>query len=127
MPTTEGYNGAHSGQQIDNAVSAVIAKEATWDGKGAPAVSTTVTLTTGGWAGASAPFSQQVACSIVSATSAVVTIDINTDNDDMNANIELTNAAIPVLIKKPTQGDGTLTFYTKEKPTMNIPIDVGVS
>ena len=63
----------------------------------------------------------------MSATSAVVTIDINTDNDDMNANIELTNAAIPVLVKKPTQGNGTLTFYTKEKPTMNIPIDVGVS
>lgn len=33
MPTDEGYNGAHTGAQIDAAISAVRQKETTWDGK----------------------------------------------------------------------------------------------
>lgn len=31
MPTTEGYNGSHTGQEIDAAISAVKQKETTWD------------------------------------------------------------------------------------------------
>lgn len=126
MPTTEAYNGAHSGQQIDNAVSAVIAKEATWDGKGSPAVSTTITLTAAGWTGNSAPYSQQVACSIVKSDSAVVSVDAQTSGD-LDANAEILNAWALVSQKDPTQGAGTMTFYATEKPTVNIPVKVGVS
>lgn len=126
MPTTEGYNGAHSGQQIDNAVSTVIAKEAVWDSKGAPSTSTTVTLTTSGWTGNSAPYSQQVACSIVKSDSAVVSVDAQTSGD-LDANAEILNAWALVSQKDPTQGAGTITFYATEKPTVNIPVKVGVA
>lgn len=33
MPTTEGYNGAYTGPQIDEAIGAVRQKESAWDGK----------------------------------------------------------------------------------------------
>lgn len=127
MPTTEAYNGAHSGQQIDNAVSAVIAKETVWDSKGAPATSTTITLTSAGWTGDSAPFSQQVACSIVAADTAVVSVDVDTPGTDADADNEAINAWALVSQRNPAQGAGTLTFYCSEKPTVNIPVKVGVS
>ena len=127
MPTTEGYNGAHSGQQIDNAVSTVIAKEAVWDGKGSPAVSTTITLTAAGWTGDSAPFSQQVSCSIVAADTPVVSVDVDTPGTDADADNEAINAWALVSQRNPAQGAGTLTFYANEKPTINIPVKVGVS
>lgn len=126
MPTTEGYNGTHSGQQIDNAVSAVIAKETVWDSKGAPSTSTTITLTSSGWTGDSAPYTQQVACSIVKSDSAVVSVDAQTSGD-LDANAEILNAWALVSQKDPTQGAGTMTFYATEKPTVNIPVKVGVS
>ena len=126
MPTTEGYNGTHSGQQIDNAVSAVIAKETVWDSKGAPSTSTTVTLTTSGWTGDAAPYTQQVACSIVKSDSAVVSVDAQTSGDP-DANAEILNAWALVSQKDPRQGNGTLGFYATEKPTVNIPVKVGVS
>ena len=126
MPTTEGYNGAHSGQQIDNAVSTVIAKEAVWDSKGAPSTSTTITLTSAGWTGDSAPFSQQVSCSIVAADTSVVSVDAQTSGDP-DANAEILAAWALVSQKDPTQGAGTITFYCDEKPTVNIPVKVGVS
>lgn len=125
MPTTEGYNGAHSGQQIDNAVSAVIAKETVWDGKGAPADSTIVTLTTAGWTGEAAPYSQQVACSMVAVDTKIVTIDPQINSSDEDANNEIINAWA-LLQRDPDQGAGTLTFYVKNKPTVNIPVKVGV-
>lgn len=126
MPTTEGYNGAHSGQQIDNAVSAVIAKETVWDSKGAPSTSTTITLTSSGWTGDSAPYTQQVACSIVKSDSAVVSVDAQTSGD-LDANAEILNAWALVSQKDPRQGNGTLRFYATEKPTVNIPVKVGVA
>ena len=127
MPTTEGYNGAHSGQQIDNAVSAVIAKETVWDSKGAPSTSTTITLTSSGWTGDSAPYSQQVACSIVAADTAVVSVDVDTPGTDADADNEAINAWALVSQRNPAQGAGTITFYANEKPTVNIPVKVGVS
>ena len=126
MPTTEGYNGTHSGQQIDNAVSAVIAKETVWDSKGAPSTSTTITLTSSGWTGDAAPYTQQVACSIVKSDSAVVSVDAQTSGDP-DANAEILAAWALVSQKDPSQGNGTLGFYATEKPTVNIPVKVGVS
>lgn len=121
-----GYNGAYTGQQIDNAVSTVIAKEAVWDSKGAPSTSTTITLTSSGWTGDSAPYSQQVACSIVKSDSAVVSVDAQTSGD-LDANAEILNAWALVSQKDPMQINGRLRFYATEKPTVNIPVKVGVS
>lgn len=90
------------------------------------ATSTTVTLTTSGWTGDAAPYTQQVACSIVKSDSAVVSVDAQTSGDP-DANAEILNAWALVSQKDPTQGNGTLWFYATEKPTVNIPVKVGVS
>ena len=90
------------------------------------ATSTTVTLTTSGWTGDAAPYSQQVACSIVKSDSAVVSVDAQASGD-LDANAEILNAWALVSQKDPIQGNGTLGFYATEKPTVNIPVKVGVS
>ena len=90
------------------------------------ATSTTITLTSSGWTGDSAPFSQQVSCSIVAADTPVVSVDAQTSGDP-DANAEILNAWALVSQKDPTQGAGTMTFYATEKPTVNIPVKVGVS
>ena len=94
-------------------------------GAGEPATSTTITLTSSGWTGDSAPFSQQVACSIVATDTAIVTIDPQVNSSDEAANNEIISAWA-LLRRDPEQGAGTLTFYFSEKPTINIPVKVGV-
>ena len=89
--------------------------------------STTITLTSSGWTGDSAPFSQQVSCSIVAADTAVVSVDVDTPGTDADADNEAINAWALVSQRNPAQGAGTLTFYATEKPTINIPVKVGVS
>lgn len=96
-------------------------------GAGAPAASATVTLSSAGWTGDNAPFSQQVACSIVAADSKVVTVDVDTPGTDSDADTEAINAWALVSQRDPAQGAGTLTFYCYEKPTVNLPVKVGVS
>ena len=89
--------------------------------------STTITLTTSGWTGSAAPYSQQVSCSIVEADTAVVAVDVDTPGTDADADAEAINAWALCTQQNPTQGAGTLTFYCTEKPTINIPVKVGVS
>lgn len=96
-------------------------------GAGAPATSATVTLTASGWTGSAAPFSQQVACSIVAANTAVVAVDVDTPGTDADADAEAINAWALCTQRNPAQGAGTLTFYCTEKPTINIPVKVGVA
>ena len=96
-------------------------------GAGEPATSATVTLTAAGWTGSAAPFSQQVACSIVAADTAVVVVDVDTPGTDADADAEAINAWALCTQQNPTQGAGTLTFYCTEKPTINIPVKVGVA
>ena len=96
-------------------------------GAGAPATSATVTLTAAGWTGSAAPFSQQVSCSIVAADTPAIFIDPQTNSSDINANIEIVNAWALCTLKDPSPGAGTLTFYATEKPTINIPVKVGVA
>lgn len=96
-------------------------------GAGLPSNSATVTLSSAGWTGDNAPFSQQVACSIVAADSKVVTVDVDTPGTDSDADTEAINAWALVSQRNPAQGAGTLTFYCYEKPTVNLPVKVGVS
>ena len=137
----DGYNGAYTGQQIDEGIrkanealpaptggtlGQILTKTedgVAWENS---AASTTVTLTTSGWTGDAAPFSQQVSCSIVAADTPVVSVDAQTSGDP-DANAEILNAWYLVSQKDPTQGAGTMTFYATEKPTVNIPVKVGVS
>ena len=92
-----------------------------------PSTSTTITLTSSGWTGDSAPFSQQVSCSIVAADTPVVSVDVDTPGTDADAANEAINAWALVSQRNPAQGAGTLTFYCQEKPTVNIPVKVGVA
>lgn len=96
-------------------------------GAGEPSNSTTITLTAAGWTGSSAPYSQQVSCSIVAADTAVVAVDVDTPGTDADADAEAINAWALCTQQNPTQGAGTLTFYCTEKPTINIPVKVGVA
>lgn len=96
-------------------------------GAGLPSNSATITLSSAGWTGDNAPFSQQVACSIVAADSKVVTVDVDTPGTDSDADTEAINAWALVSQRDPAQGAGTLTFYCYEKPTVNLPVKVGVS
>lgn len=89
--------------------------------------SATITLTAAGWTGSAAPFSQQVSCSIVEADTAVVAVDVDTPGTDADADAEAINAWALCTQQNPTQGAGTLTFYCTEKPTINIPVKVGVA
>lgn len=91
------------------------------------ATSATVTLTTSGWTGDAAPYSQQVACSIVKEDTPVVSVDVDTPGTDADADAEAINAWALVSQRNPMQGNGTLGFYCNEKPTVNIPVKVGVS
>ena len=96
-------------------------------GAGEPSNSTTITLTATGWTGSAAPFSQQVSCSIVAADTAVVAVDVDTPGTDTDADSEAINAWSLCTQRNPAQGAGTLTFYCTEKPTINIPVKVGVA
>ena len=96
-------------------------------GAGTPATSTIITLTSTGWTGDSTPFSQQVSCSIVAADTPVVSVDVDTPGTDADADNEAINAWALVSQRNPAQGAGTLTFYCQEKPTVNIPVKVGVA
>ena len=128
--TTEGaaWEDAPSGLPEGGTEGQVLTKTADGEGWEDPkgANSTTVTLTTSGWTGDAAPYSQQVSCSIVAADSPVVTVDASTPGTDADADAAVLEAWVLVTLRDPAQGAGTLTFYCYEKPTVNIPVKVGV-
>lgn len=87
---------------------------------------TTVTLTTAGWTQSGERYSQSVSCSIVKTGSPIVLIDAALSGTDLDADAEILNAWAGPSSQKTEQGDGTLTFYSVEVPTVNIPVSVGV-
>ena len=87
---------------------------------------TTVTLTTAGWTQSGERYSQSVSCSIVKTDSPIVLIDAALSGTDLDADAEILNAWAGPSAQKTEQGDGTLTFYSVEAPTVNIPVSVGV-
>ena len=86
----------------------------------------TVTLTAAGWTQSGDRYSQSVSCSIVKTDSPIVLIDAALSGTDLDADAEILNAWAGPSTQKTEQGDGTLTFYSVEAPTVNIPVDVGV-
>ena len=86
----------------------------------------TVTLTTAGWTQSGERYSQSVSCSIVKTDSPIVLIDAALSGTDLDADAEILNAWAGPSSQKTEQGNGTLTFYSVEVPTVNIPVDVGV-
>lgn len=90
----------------------------------------TVTLTTAGWTPtynlSGTVYEQSVSCSIVKTDSPIVLIDAALSGTDLDADAEILNAWAGPSAQKTEQGDGTLTFYSVEVPTVNIPVSVGV-
>lgn len=79
----------------------------------------TCTLTTSGWSGSSAPYTQTVSCSGATASMNRPTIDINHTSSETYENAMKVEDAWCNIYRAVT-GDGTITVYASEKPTVNI-------
>lgn len=104
-----------------------IGSELTIDGSDLQSKEGIVTLTTSNWSASGSRFKQTVQVSGVSASTAVVIVDVHLTGDDLDAD----NDALSAWLSGPSmcnveQGDGTLTFYSAKIPTQNIPVKVGV-
>jgi len=89
--------------------------------------STTVTLTAAGWTlGADGRYAQTVSVTDVFADTEMVLVDVDLTTDDEDARITYLEAWALPSANEVDQGNGTLTFYAWEIPTVNIPVNVGV-
>lgn len=86
----------------------------------------TVTLLSTGWTQSGDRYSQTVNCSIVAADTPVVVVDVALSGTDIDADNEALSAWAGPSANNVTQGAGTLTFYSVDAPTVNIPVNVGV-
>lgn len=86
----------------------------------------TVTLLSTGWTQSGDRYSQTVNCSIVAADTPVVVVDVALSGTDLDADNEALSAWAGPSACNVVQGAGTLTFYSIEAPTVNIPVNVGV-
>ena len=125
VPTTRKVNGKALSADISLSASDVGAATAEQVNALKPKTAT-VTLTTAGWTQSGDRYSQSVSCSIVKTDSPIVLIDAALSGTDLDADAEILNAWAGPSTQKTEQGDGTLTFYSVEAPTVNIPVDVGV-
>ena len=85
------------------------------------------TLTVSGWKkGSDGRYAQTVSVSPVRANSKIVIVDCNLDSNDFDARSEILDAWKWPSANKAVQGNGSLTFYADEIPSVSIPIFVGV-
>lgn len=125
VPTTRKVNGKALSADVSLSASDVGAATAEQVNALKPKTAT-VTLTTAGWTQSGERYSQSVSCSIVKTDSPIVLIDAALSGTDLDADAEVLNAWAGPSAQKTEQGDGTLTFYSVEAPTVNIPVSVGV-
>lgn len=125
VPTTRKVNGKALSADISLSASDVGAATAEQVNALKPKTAT-VTLTAAGWTQSGERYSQSVSCSIVKTDSPIVLIDAALSGTDLDADAEILNAWAGPSAQKTEQGDGTLTFYSVEVPTVNIPVSVGV-
>ena len=86
-----------------------------------------VTLTTSGWTlGTDERYYQTVSVSGVTASTPVIVVDVDLSTTDADAKVTFLEAWAGPSANEVTQGDGTLTFYSYDLPTVNIPVNVGV-
>ena len=108
--------GAATETYVNNAVSAVASK------------TQSVTLTTSGWTlGTDERYYQTVSVSGVTASTPVVVVDVDLSTTDADAKVAYLEAWAGPSANEVKQGAGTLTFYSYDLPTVNIPVNVGVS
>ena len=86
-----------------------------------------ITLTTSGWIqGSDNRYYQTKSVSGITSSTPVVWVDCDLSTSDTNAKIEILTAWAGPSANEVKQGSGTLTFYSYEVPTINIPVNVGV-
>lgn len=91
------------------------------------AKSSTVTLSANGWTkGDDERYYQTVNVADVTADAEIITVDVDLSTDDVDAKVAYLEAWAYPSANEVDQGDGTLTFYAWEQPTVNIPVNVGV-
>lgn len=89
--------------------------------------STNVVLDSNGWnVSADGRFYQTLVVSGVTSDTKVVLVDVDLSTDDVDAKSVYLEAWLLVAANEVKQGNGTLTFYSWDKPTVNIPVNVGV-
>ena len=99
----------------------------TWNNKMDELSAQTITLTTSGWTqGSDDRYYQTKSVSGVTSSTPVVWVDCDLSTSDVDAKIEILTAWAGPSANEVKQGSGTLTFYSYEKPTVNIPVNVGV-
>lgn len=99
----------------------------TWNNKMDELSTKTITLTTSGWTqGSDDRYYQTKSVSGVTSSTPVVWVDCDLSTSDTDAKIEILTAWAGPSANEVKQGSGTLTFYSYEVPTINIPVNVGV-
>lgn len=86
-----------------------------------------ITLITSGWTqGSDDRYYQTKSVSGVTSSTPVVWVDCDLSTSDTDAKVEILTAWAGPSANEVKQGSGTLTFYSYEVPTINIPVNVGV-
>ena len=86
----------------------------------------TVLLRSTGWAQSGDRYSQTVNVTGVTASTPVVMVDVDLSGTDIDADAAALEAWGIVSANNVAQGDGTLTFYARSVPSVNVPVNVGV-
>ena len=95
---------------------------------GSKATTTLVTLAISGWTmGSDGRYYQTVSVPGITADTPVINVDCALDGTDLDADAAVSDAWALPAANNVKQGDGTLTFYSYEIPSINIPANVGVS
>lgn len=100
----------------------------TWNNKMDELSAQKITLTTSGWTqGSDDRYYQTKSVSGVTSSTPVIWVDCDLSTSDTDAKVEILTAWAGPSANEVKQGSGTLTFYSYEVPTINIPVNVGVS
>lgn len=127
-PTLASLGGVPTSRTVNGkALSSDVSLTASDVGAGPAAQSTTVTLTTSGWEASGNRYAQTISCSIVAADTPVVLVDVQLTGTDPDADSEVLAAWAGPSSCNVAQGEGALTFYSAEIPSINIPVSVGVA
>lgn len=98
-----------------------------WNSKMDELSAQAITLTTSGWTqGSDDRYYQTKSVSGITSSTPVVWVDCDLSTSDVNAKVEILTAWAGPSANEVKQGSGTLTFYSYEVPTINIPVNVGV-
>lgn len=102
-------------------------EKSTWNNKMDELLAQKIILTTSGWTqGSDDRYYQTKSVTRITSSTPVIWVDCDLSTSDADAKIEILTAWAGPSANEVKQGSGTLTFYSYEVPTINIPVNVGV-